>query len=116
MATAIINGITLNYKVTGQGDPVVLIHGHPFDHTMWYPQVVALSDSYRVITPDLRGYGESTMPAAGKTSFEDYATDILLLLDFLAAGRFHLAGLSQGGQVIMEMFRQAPGRIRSLIF
>lgn len=116
MATVILNGITINYKDTGHGDPVVLIHGHPFDHTMWYPQVVALSDNYRVITPDLRGYGKSTLPASGKTRFEDYATDMLLLLDHLGVGSFHLAGLSQGGQIIMEMFRQAPGRIKSLIF
>jgi 3-oxoadipate enol-lactonase len=116
MATVILNGITINYKVTGKGEPVVLIHGHPFDHTMWYPQVVALSDNYKVITPDLRGYGESTLPASGKTTFEDYATDMLLLLDYLDVGLFHLAGLSMGGQIIMEMFRQAPGRIKSLIF
>jgi len=116
MAMVTLNGININYKVTGQGEPVVLIHGHPFDHTMWYPQVLALSDYYRVITPDLRGYGKSSLPSAGKTRFEDYATDMLLLLDYLEIGRFHLAGLSQGGQIIMEMFRQAPGRIRSLIF
>jgi pimeloyl-ACP methyl ester carboxylesterase len=116
MATVILNGITINYKVTGEGEPVVLIHGHPFDHTMWYPQVVALSDHYKVITPDLRGYGKSSLPASGKTTFEDYATDMLLLLDYLEVGQFHLAGLSMGGQIIMEMFRQAPGRIRSLIF
>jgi pimeloyl-ACP methyl ester carboxylesterase len=83
---------------------------------MWYPQALALSDYYRVITPDLRGYGKSSLPAAGKTLFEDYATDMLLLLDYLEVGSFHLAGLSQGGQIIMEMFRQSPGRIRSLIF
>ena len=111
-----INGININYNVTGNGEPVVLIHGHPFDHTMWYPQVVALSDHYKVITPDLRGYGESGLPASGKTRFEDYATDILLLLDFLGVGDFHLCGLSMGGQIIMEIFRQAPSRVKSLIF
>ncbi|MDR3695998.1 alpha/beta fold hydrolase [Mucilaginibacter sp.] len=116
MATVILNGITINYKVTGKGEPVVLIHGHPFDHTMWYPQAVALSDIYKVITPDLRGYGESTLPSSGKTAFEDYATDMLRLLDYLKVGQFHLAGLSMGGQIIMEMFRQEPARIRSLIF
>ncbi|WP_295668853.1 alpha/beta fold hydrolase [uncultured Mucilaginibacter sp.] len=116
MATVILNNITINYKVTGKGEPVVLIHGHPFDHTMWYPQVVALSDTYKVVTPDLRGYGKSPLPSPGKTKFEDYATDMLHLLDYLEIGRFHLAGLSMGGQIIMEMFRQAPDRIRSLIF
>eukprot|EP01037_Dinobryon_pediforme_P007408 gene7408-7472_t len=79
--------------LTGSGTALVLIHGHPFDHTMWYPQVVAFSDN-----------------------FQDYATDVILLLDYLNVKNFHLAGLSMGGQVIMEIFRQAPQRIKSLIF
>ena len=116
MAKAKVNGIELNYKVTGNGAPLVLIHGHPFDHTMWYPQVVDFSDSYQVITPDLRGYGNSTLPPSADAKFEDYATDILQLLDYLNVDRFHLAGLSMGGQIIMEIFRQAPTRIKSLIF
>jgi 3-oxoadipate enol-lactonase len=116
MATVNVNGITINYVLTGQGTPLVLIHGHPFDHTMWYPQVVDFSDSYKVITPDLRGYGKSSLPAKGKTKFADYATDMLLLLDHLEVDSFHLSGLSMGGQIVMEMFRQAPERILSLIF
>jgi len=113
---AAINGININCKVTGGGEPLVLIHGHPFDHTMWHPQVVGFSDKYKVITPDLRGYGESGLPASGVTRFEDYATDVLRLLDYLGVGQFHLSGLSMGGQIIMEIFRQAPSRIKSLIF
>lgn len=116
MAIVKINDIDINYKVTGSGTALVLIHGHPFDHTMWYPQVVAFSDNFQVITPDLRGYGKSSLPNHSKTTFEDYATDVLLLLDYLNVKNFHLAGLSMGGQVIMEIFRQAPQRIKSLIF
>ncbi|MDF2432636.1 MAG: hypothetical protein JWP44_2267 [Mucilaginibacter sp.] len=111
-----VNGIELNYKVTGNGEPIVLIHGHPFDHTMWFPQVKAFSGSYKVITPDLRGYGQSGLPKSSKTTFEDYATDVVRLMDFLEIHSFHLAGLSMGGQIIMEIFRQAPGRIKSLTF
>jgi 3-oxoadipate enol-lactonase len=116
MAKAKINGIELNYKVSGNKVPFVLIHGHPFNHTMWYPQIVDFSDDYQVITPDLRGYGDSSLPHPENTKFEDYATDILQLLDYLNVGRFHLAGLSMGGQIIMEIFRQAPDRVKSLIF
>lgn len=93
-----------------------MIHGHPFDHTMWYPQVVDFSDDYQVITPDLRGYGKSGLPHSGETLFEDYATDVLRLLDYLQVDSFHLAGLSMGGQITMELFRQAPARIKSLVF
>jgi 3-oxoadipate enol-lactonase len=104
------------YETAGQGVPVVLIHGHPFDHTMWQPQVKAFSDFYQVIMPDLRGYGKSTLPDPANTRFEDYAADVILLMDHLNIGSFHLGGLSMGGQIIMEIFRQAPDRIKSLIF
>jgi len=110
-----INGVDLSFHLTGKGEAIVLVHGHPFDHTMWYPQVVAFSDNYKVITLDLRGYGESSLPK-GKTRFEDYAADILALLDHLKIDRFHIAGLSMGGQIMMEVFRQAPDRVISMIF
>ncbi|MFI5137784.1 MAG: alpha/beta fold hydrolase [Sphingobacteriales bacterium] len=116
MAIAKVNHIEIAYEIAGKGAPIVLIHGHPFDHTMWHPQVEAFSNNHKVITPDLRGYGKSSLPAGEITRFEDYATDVLLLLDQLKVDRFHLAGLSMGGQVIMEIFRQAPDRIRTLIF
>jgi 3-oxoadipate enol-lactonase len=111
-----VNHVEIAYEINGEGIPFVLVHGHPFDHTMWAPQVKAFSGSYNVITPDLRGYGESSLPVKGATRFEDYATDILFLLDKLKVDSFHLAGLSMGGQIIMEIFRQAPERIKTLIF
>lgn len=111
-----VNNIEIAYETAGKGTPFVLIHGHPFDHTMWDLQVEAFSAHYQLIIPDLRGYGKSSLPKNSATRFEDYATDILLLLDNLKVESFHLAGLSMGGQIIMEMFRQAPSRIKTLIF
>ncbi|HVW96979.1 MAG TPA: alpha/beta fold hydrolase [Mucilaginibacter sp.] len=111
-----INKIDIFYKEAGSGDAILFIHGHPFDHTMWDPQADFFSTRYHVITPDLRGYGKSTLPQAAPTRFEDYATDMLELMSALSVERFHLVGLSQGGQIIMEIFRQAPGRIKSLVF
>jgi 3-oxoadipate enol-lactonase len=116
MNRAKINHIEIAYETAGTGVPIVLIHGHPFDHTMWGPQVKAFSDFYQVVTPDLRGYGKSTLPDPAHTRFEDYATDMILLMDHLNIDSFHLGGLSMGGQIIMEMFRQAPDRVKSLIF
>jgi len=107
-----INGIEIYYEVHGEGDAILLVHGHPFDHTMWNPQIEAFSKKYRVIAPDLRGYGKTAIAPAG---FEDYATDMLLLMDVLGIENFHVAGLSQGGQFIMEIYRQAPARVKSLI-
>ena len=116
MAKIKVNPAPLAYKAAGKGTPVVLIHGHPFDHTMWAPQIAALSNSYQVIAPDLRGYGKSALTGTSAVAFEDYAADVLQLLDQLKIDSFHLGGLSMGGQIIMEMFRQSPNRIKSLIF
>ncbi|WP_295797003.1 alpha/beta hydrolase [Mucilaginibacter sp.] len=115
MPTAKVNNINLFYTVTGTGEPILLVHGHPFDHTMWDPQIDAFSKQYQVIAPDLRGYGKTALPKSGTSRFEDYATDMLALMDSLGIVTFHLAGLSQGGQFIMEIFRQAPKRVKSLI-
>ena len=63
MAKMLVNGITIAYDDAGKGDNVlVLVHGHPFDRTMWRPQVEWIGRArpeWRVILPDLRGYGES---------------------------------------------------------
>lgn len=116
MIRAKINHVEIAYETAGKGVPIVLIHGHPFDHTMWQPQVKAFSPFYEVITPELRGYGKSSLPDPANTRFENYATDVIRLMDHLNIGSFHLGGLSMGGQVIMEIFRQASDRIKSLIF
>jgi len=110
-----INGIELCYQTAGNGTPIILVHGHPFDHTMWDPQISAFSKDYQVIAPDLRGYGKSSLPGPANTRFEDYAADMLSLADYLGVDSFHLVGLSMGGQIIMEIYRQAPSRVKSLI-
>jgi len=115
MPTSKVNNINLFYTVTGSGDTILLVHGHPFDHTMWDPQIDVFSKQYQVVAPDLRGYGKTALPKSGDTRFEDYATDMIALMDSLGIESFHLAGLSQGGQFIMEIFRQAPKRVKSLI-
>ena len=59
-----INGVDLSYVDAGGGRrAVLLIHGHPFNRSMWTPQVSALKAEHRVVVPDLRGYGESSLPA-----------------------------------------------------
>ena len=94
--------------------PLVLVHGHPFDHTMWNPQIEAFSPARRVIAPDLRGYGASP-EAPPVTAFEQFAQDVVTLLDDLGVETFVLAGLSMGGQIAMECYRQFPDRIRGLV-
>ncbi|MDX8036129.1 alpha/beta hydrolase [Lentzea sp. BCCO 10_0856] len=116
MTTANVNGITIGYDDEGTGDDVlVLVHGHPFDRSMWRPQVEHFAGAgWRVITADLRGYGESTV-VPGITPLPVFADDIAALLTHLGIDAFVLGGLSMGGQIVMECARQFPQRIRGLI-
>lgn len=92
---------------------ILLVHGHPFDHTMWKYQVEALND-FRLIVPDLKGYGQSDYNFA-KICIEEQALDLALLLDDLKVPTVHLIGLSMGGQIIVELQRLFPQKVKSLI-
>ncbi|MFF5185218.1 alpha/beta fold hydrolase [Streptomyces sp. NPDC000345] len=94
--------------------PLVLVHGHPFDRTMWNPQIEAFATGRRVIAPDLRGYGASPV-VPGITLLSDFAQDIEALLDELKVEHFVLAGLSMGGQIAMDCYGRFPGRVRGLV-
>ncbi len=110
-----VNGVTLAYRSTGSGLPILFIHGHPFNQSMWDPQVAALSSKYRVITYDIRGYGASEVPAVESTSLETMAADINALLDHLDIGKSVIAGLSMGGQIAMAFAEQYPHRLAGLV-
>lgn len=116
MATAFVNGINVAYDEVGEGrDALLLVHGHPFDRTMWRAQFAAVCDAgWRVITPDLRGYGETTV-VAGKTTLGTMADDLAALLDHLECTKVVIGGLSMGGQIVMEFVRRFPERVRGLL-
>ena len=114
MTLAIIETTVIGYDDAGTGLPIVLIHGHPFNRTMWQNQQQALGAIHRVIAPDLRGYGESA-PASEKTSLGEFASDIARLLDRLGVDSVVLGGLSMGGQIVLEFYQLFPGRVRALI-
>lgn len=109
-----VNDIDIAYDDEGSGPPVVLVHGHPFDRSMWRPQLERLAPRYRVIAPDLRGYGETTV-VPGKTPLSVFAADLVGLLDRLGVDRAVFCGLSMGGQIVMELHRAHPDRVQALI-
>ncbi|HET6168870.1 MAG TPA: alpha/beta fold hydrolase [Terracidiphilus sp.] len=113
--TVLLNGASLAYRDAGNGRAVVFAHGHPFDQSMWDPQVAALSWKYRVITLDLRGYGASEVPAVEVITLETMAADIRDLLDHLGVDRAVVAGLSMGGQVAMAFVDLFPQRLAGLV-
>jgi 3-oxoadipate enol-lactonase len=105
-----VDAVELAYDEAGTGPAVVLIHGHPFNRSMWAPQLAALAGAgYRVIAPDLRGYGAS-MVTPGTVPMGRLAADVTGLLDRLGAGRAAPVGLSMGGLVAMELAAADPGR------
>ncbi|MEV7440733.1 alpha/beta fold hydrolase [Streptomyces sp. NPDC091204] len=111
------NGVTLVFEDLGPraGAPVILIHGHPFNRTMWAPQTAALTAAgYRVITPDLRGYGESPV-VPGKAVLADLADDLASLLARLGIEQVVVGGVSMGGQIAMELRLRHPGVVRALV-
>jgi 3-oxoadipate enol-lactonase len=114
VTTAALNGIDIAYDDTGSGPALMLVHGHPFDRSMWAPQVEAFASRCRVVVPDLRGYGASTV-VPGATPLATFAADLLALADHLGIERFVLGGLSMGGQIVMESYRQFPSRVAGLL-
>ena len=112
MPFAHVNGTRLHHDETGNGPSVVLLHGHTMDARMWAPQVAALAPRHRVITYDLRGFGQSDVPAHGV--LYAHAEDLRELIEHLHAGPAHLVGLSLGASVAIETALLAPRLVRSL--
>jgi len=110
-----IGEIELAFVDRGSGLPVVLIHGFPLDHAMWNAQIDALSANYRVIAPDLRGFGQSDV-TGGTVTMEQLADDLAALLAAIGVDEpVVICGLSMGGYVAFAFQRRYAGRLRGLI-
>lgn len=114
MPRAIVNGIDMHYEQSGQGAPLVLVHGLGTGSSDWAFQMPALAARYRVIAPSLRGFGQSEKPA-GPYSIGLYAEDLRALLDHLDVDSCHICGVSMGGAIAFQFAIDYPQRIRSLI-
>src|SRR6266542_306071 len=112
MPTKSINGATIPYQERGRGVPVVLVHGFPLDSGMWEAQLDALSDRYRVIAPDLRGFGQSI--STEPFTIASQADDVHALLKELGALPCVLAGLSMGGYIALAFSRKYASDLRAL--
>jgi len=109
-----INGLTLSYSDQGTGTPLVFIHAFPLSQTMWQPQIDALANSYRVITIDLRGHGESDTVLWNDT-LDDYAADVIGLLEHLGISQAVFVGLSMGGYTLFAIYRNYPDRVKAMV-
>jgi 3-oxoadipate enol-lactonase len=110
-----INGIELALVDAGAGPAVLLLHAFPLDHRIWDAQIEALATSYRVIAPDLRGFGQSEA-TGGRVSMSQFAADLAGLLDELGVtAPVTLAGLSMGGYIALAFWQAYAHRLQALI-
>jgi pimeloyl-ACP methyl ester carboxylesterase len=110
----IINGIRMRYDDVGSGPALLLIHAFPLSGAMWRPQLEALQAQYRLIVPDLRGFGGSDAPP-GPYTMDQQADDLAALLDHVGLAQATLCGLSMGGYIAMAFMRRHAARARALI-
>lgn len=102
----------------GSGKPVlVLVHAFPLGSGMWEPQYRGAFHGWRILAPDLRGFGGSTDERAEGVdpTIDDYAEDVVGLIREVARGPVVLGGLSLGGYVSFAVMRRAPGLVRALV-
>jgi 3-oxoadipate enol-lactonase len=113
---AVVNGNDAYWVDTGPPDalPIVLIHGFPFSHEMWSPQIGFLRNQFRVIAYDLRGHGLSGI-GDGQYMLEFFVDDLLGLLDHLKIQKAVLCGLSMGGYIALRSIERNPERVAGLI-
>jgi len=112
----IVNNHTISYTDEGKyGAPVIIfIHGFPFNKSMWSPQLELLRDHCRIITYDIRGFGNSSTGTL-EFSIELFVKDLIALMDALKIEKAILCGLSMGGYIALNAAENHPERFSSLI-
>ena len=110
-----INGIKINYELSGQGPCLVLIHGFSDNQTMWYNQVPEFSKSYQVLTYDVRGHGQTEV-TKDEHSIDLFADDLKGLLESLNIPKACVLGYSMGGRIGLAFAMKYPEQTTGLIF
>ena len=106
--TTAVAGAEIFHSVSGEGDAIVLLHGYPLSGALFERVRDALDDDHRVVTIDHRGYGNSTTPGPVE-GVATYASDAIAVLDGLGIETAAIGGMSMGGPILFEMYRERPG-------
>ena len=107
-----IGSLDINFRIVGQGPPLLLLHGYPQSHVIWHGVVQPLSPRYTLVMPDMRGYGDSSKPPSDPEhvnySKKSMATDMLILMTHLGFDQFFLCGHDRGGRVAHRLCLDYP--------
>ena len=109
-----VGGLRIAYERVGEGHPLVLVHGAAADSRMWQPQLAGLADEFTVVAWDEPGAGRSGDVPEGLT-LAGFADGLAALIESLRLGPAHVAGLSWGGTVVLELYNRHPGLVATLI-
>ncbi|WP_373046475.1 alpha/beta fold hydrolase [Vulgatibacter sp.] len=116
MPSVEVEGRRIHWREQGSGAAMLLLHAFPLDSRMWQQQLDGLSDRYRVIAPDLSGFGASTVPAdPAAYSVERWAEEARAVLDACGIERAIVGGCSMGGYVAFAFLRRWPERVAGLL-
>ena len=108
------NGLEIAYERAGDGPPLILVHGAAQDSRAWRPQLDALADEFTVVAWDEPGAGRSSdVPA--DFGLADYADCLAAVIEACAPGGAHVAGLSWGGTVVLELYRRRPELVATML-
>jgi pimeloyl-ACP methyl ester carboxylesterase len=112
-----VNGVGIEFEVAGEGRPVVLLHGFPDSGRLWRNQVPDLVDAgFRVVVPDLRGYGRSDQPGEVESySIPFLAGDVIAILDQLGIDKAHVVGHDWGAALAWVVGAMVPDRVDHLV-
>jgi haloacetate dehalogenase len=109
-----VNGIKIHYVESGEGSPLVLLHGFPETWYCWRHQIPVLAEKFRVIVPDLRGYGETEKPASGYDK-RTMANDIRALLQHSEIEKVSMVGHDRGARVATRFAKDHPAMLDRLV-
>jgi haloacetate dehalogenase len=111
-------GAIIRVRHGGSGPPLLMLHGYPNNHVLWYAVAAKLSERYHVVLPDLRGYGDSSLPEPGPNhinySFRVMAEDMIEVMENLGHQRFFLAGHDRGARLSHRLCLDHPERVMKL--
>lgn len=111
---AVLQDMEMYFETSGEGPPLLLLHGYTQSGSHWTPFLNELGKHHRLIVPDLRGHGRSTNPT-GRFTHRQAADDIFALVDYLQIDRFKAVGFSSGSMILLHMATRLPSRLDAMV-